>query len=463
LLGALVYCVSRALRDLGKVRAPKGVRMAGAARWAVAASTAAGFTVAEMEGVFEAAIKDADGQVLEGPVAGALMQVVAVGASWSGTTKELLATLTVAYEARIPHTDSPTKRMPKGWPATPQGLRSVLRRLSKTLTRAGFVFDWPTTGGRGGRVLTVTRGAIEGSGATERTDVPAGPIGIGLDDGTDWDTVLAADFEAPTSDRREDARDGVAPVVEASSSTANAGTMPERSGTMPSSKASHRSVDKTRGRNDGNDGNDVLPLLEKEEMEKVGGEGEGDGIRSLSGSQIESTPNVVPIVPIVPASEKQAGTMDTSGGLGSVPDRSAPSPRADDRYGVASAPLRARAIGARVERSFWSQPEDEYPHGHQLVVDVETELGRAVFVRDVNMVFPDQTIALLSQFGGDRQVDGSYVLQPVDLSVQVCRRVIFGIGDVFEVVAVSLAAQPRLDETLAPAHASAPSLEGAAA
>jgi hypothetical protein len=51
----------------------------------------------------------------------------------------------------------------------------------------------------------------------------------------------------------------------------------------------------------------------------------------------------------------------------------------------------------------------------------------------------------------------------VDLSVQVCRRVIFGIGDVFEVVAVSLAAQPRLDETLAPAHASAPSLEGAAA
>jgi hypothetical protein len=130
---------------------------------------------------------------------------------------------------------------------------------------------------------------------------------------------------------------------------------------------------------------------------------------------------------------------------------------------VLSHPLRARAIGARVERSFWSQPDDEYPRGHQLVVEVETELGRAVFVRDVNVVFPDQTIALLSQFGGDQQVDGSYVLQPVDLSVQVCRRVIFGIGDVFEVVAVSLAAQPRLDETLAPAHASAPSLEGAAA
>ena len=463
LLGAFLYCASRALRNLGKVRAPKGVRMAGAARWAVAASTAAGFTVAEMEAVFEAAMKDADGQVLEGPVAGALMEVVAVGASWSGTTKDLLAALTVAYEARVPYTESATKKLPKGWPATPQALRSVLRRLSKTLTRAGFVFAWPTTGGRGGRVLTITRGAVEGSDATETADGPAGPMGMGLDDPADWDAVLAADFAEANSARRDEQPGDPSPPATTEVSLAPPRTMAERSGTMPHPGTSHRSLDETRGGNDGNDGNDVFPLLEEEKKEKVGWKGEDDRMCSLSPSYVEGRPIIVPIVPIVPASEKQAGTMDTSGGLGSVPHRSAPSPRADDRYGVLSHPLRARAIGARVERSFWSQPDDEYPRGHQLVVEVETELGRAVFVRDVNVVFPDQTIALLSQFGGDQQVDGSYVLQPVDLSVQVCRRVIFGIGDVFEVVAVSLAAQPRLDETLAPAHASAPSLEGAAA
>ena len=245
--------------------------MAGAARWAVAAGTAAGFTVAEMEAVFEAAMKDADGQVLEGPVAGALMQVVAVGASWSGTTKELLAMLTVAHEARIPHTDSPTKKLPKSWPATPQSLRSVLRRLSKTLTRAGFLFAWPTTGGRGGRVLTITRAAVEGSGATVTTEGPPGATGLGTDDKTDWDAILAADFDAPATDRREDADDGLAPVVEASSLPAQAGTIRERSGTMLPPEAAHRSVEKTRGRNDGNDGNDGFLLKNRGNREGVGG------------------------------------------------------------------------------------------------------------------------------------------------------------------------------------------------
>ena len=155
--------------------------------------------------------------------------------------------------------------------------------------------------------------------------------------------------------------------------------------------------------------------------------------------------------------------MPAGGAGASFPHRSASSPREDETYGVLSQPLRAHAVAARIEQSVFCRPEDEYPYGWQIVVEVETEVGRAYFVRHMNPIEPDQTLAQLVAFGGERQVDGRYMLHPVDLSVQVCRRVIFGIGDVFEVVAVSLAAQPRLDETLAPAHASAPSLEGAAA
>jgi hypothetical protein len=318
---------------------------------------------------------------------------------WSGTATELRTILT----ERVCGLDDKgrlLKREPKGWPGDGRVLSSVLRRITPTLAE----------------------------------------LGVGVDFG--WEGTGVARHRIVVVTRRD----------------AEANAIRDAGADLEIAINSQLGTHGTHGTQD-------LAASSDSTKDDAVGDGDGDAADALSFSPEERELSV-PCVPCVPEHEIigviPGRTKNDS--VPCVPSRSVPPASLSDQpYGIPSAALRARAIGARVERSFWSQPDDEYPRGHQLVVEVETELGRAVFVRDVNVVFPDQTIALLSQFGGDQQVDGSYVLQPVDLSVQVCRRVIFGIGDVFEVVAVSLAAQPRLDETLAPAHASAPSLEGAAA
>jgi hypothetical protein len=116
--------------------------------------------------------------------------------------------------------------------------------------------------------------------------------------------------------------------------------MPERSGTMPSPEASHRSAEKTRGRNDGNDGNDAFSLLGNQRREKTGAEGDGRRGDVLSAGVMESCENIVPIVPIVPVARNHAGTMPTTATVPSFPHRSGdlsavpPDPNADDHGAV---------------------------------------------------------------------------------------------------------------------------------
>jgi hypothetical protein len=280
LLGALLFCASRGLRDSGATKAPRGVRMAGAARWALAAGPAGGFNSEEIETAFAGAIEEADQQVLDHPIVVALQHVVTTDSPWEGTTKDLLAALTAAHEAKVPETGTPTKKVPKDWPETAQALRSALRMLAKTLTRSGFTFVWPTGAGRGGRVLTIMRVV----GGPE--DMPHPGMGV------------------------EDVGDP------------NPGTIPGTIGTMPLPESAHRSLDKNRVGNDGNDGNDGFLLLEEEKKKKTERETES----LLSKTHLEDVQSIVPIVPIVPTSEKQAGTMRASEASASFRHRSTDEP-----------------------------------------------------------------------------------------------------------------------------------------
>jgi hypothetical protein len=94
-----------------------------------------------------------------------------------------------------------------------------------------------------------------------------------------------------------------------------------------------------------------------------------------------------------------------------------------------------------VEPSVFARPDSVYPQDWQLVVEVDTEAGRAVFVQPLHPIFTDRTLEQLTLFGGERQADGSYVLRPVALVVRVRRRFIIGFGDVLEVATADVVRQ----------------------
>jgi hypothetical protein len=83
--------------------------------------------------------------------------------------------------------------------------------------------------------------------------------------------------------------------------------------------------------------------------------------------------------------------------------------------------------------------DDPYPMNWQVVVDLETELGPAIFVQTLGILYPPaDSLRSLTSFGGELQPDGTWAIHPVDLIVQVCRRRIWPFGDVREVVAASV-------------------------
>ena len=64
-----------------------------------------------------------------------------------------------------------------------------------------------------------------------------------------------------------------------------------------------------------------------------------------------------------------------------------------------------------------------------------------MYVQYLHPIFPEQTLAQLTQFGGRPQPDGTYVLHPVNLHVRACRRVVFGYGDVLAVETANIIEQ----------------------
>lgn len=160
LIGALCYCVSRALKDLDQTLVPDTVRMQDAAQFALAAAPAAGFTAEQIAAAFTSAADDAEATVKDDPVALALVEVVTTDSPWVGQTQGLLDELTKEASAPDPVTGKPRKKLSKHWPDSPRGLTAKLRKLEPTLKRLGFIIEFPT--GRGGkdgkdRVLKVTR------------------------------------------------------------------------------------------------------------------------------------------------------------------------------------------------------------------------------------------------------------------------------------------------------------------
>jgi hypothetical protein len=157
-VGALLYCVSRALRDLDATRAPpSSVRMQDACQWAIAAAPAAGLKRIHVIKAFTASLAAGDRATLDQPVPSALLECIKPGGTWTGTCQDLLKRLAIAH-ARVSNTGG-YWRAPKGWPDSPRGLREQLRRLEPTLQRAaGIAFDWKPRGSRrDGRQFTIAR------------------------------------------------------------------------------------------------------------------------------------------------------------------------------------------------------------------------------------------------------------------------------------------------------------------
>lgn len=146
--GALYYCVARALRDLKMVRpAPSDIRMASAATWAIAASSAAGFTRSDIIRAYRRTRDEADAIALERPLPAALLDWMRKQKKneWRGPARKLLQAISVeASDVSIRGRD---------WPQTPHAMRGALKRLEPVLTRAGVSFDWARRGSyeRGGR------------------------------------------------------------------------------------------------------------------------------------------------------------------------------------------------------------------------------------------------------------------------------------------------------------------------
>lgn len=324
LLGALLYCASRGLRDSGTTTAPKGVRMAGAARWALASAPAGGFTHEEIAAAFAGAIDDADEQVLDHPIVVALQDVVTTDTAWSGTTADLLAALTLSHETRVPDTGAPTKRLPKKWPESPRGLASALRKLAKTLTRSGFTFEWPTGGGRGGRVLSITRAATAAP-KPERRSATATNVGMSVDEDDTGDLA------------------------------ARLGTV----GTMPPMAPRHRSSDEITLGNDRTGGNDPLPKMQEENEEYLVTTGGRAETGLLPQPVAEAVRGIVPTVPPLPHQE----TCSSDGRIQQpaiVPTVAANVPlRPDEERSVHARPVWATWDGVRLTVALLAEGEAE--------------------------------------------------------------------------------------------------------
>ena len=136
-LGALYYCVGRALRDLKKVQpAPSDIRMASAATFAIAAASAAGMTRSDIVRAYRSTRDEADAIALDRVLPAAFLTWLREQpAVWEGSASELLRALEKygppGYDMRA-----------SGWPQSPEKLRSDLKRLEPVLRRAGACFNW---------------------------------------------------------------------------------------------------------------------------------------------------------------------------------------------------------------------------------------------------------------------------------------------------------------------------------
>jgi hypothetical protein len=149
LLGACLDAVSTALARREQVTLPELPRMADFARWATAAEPGLGLADGEFLNAYLRNRDEAQQIVVEAePVALAIVELMAEGDAWSGTTTELFEALT--------STVSEITAKSQAWPKAPSALGLRLRQIAPDLRSVGLDISFASRHGRA-RTVTVTR------------------------------------------------------------------------------------------------------------------------------------------------------------------------------------------------------------------------------------------------------------------------------------------------------------------
>jgi len=135
LFGTICDLLSAALGNYAAIEAPAGIRMADAARWAIAGLQFANWRAEEVGSIWRSNRHAANIALLDGDVvANALLDYLDQRPDgWAGRTSELLMQLTEQVTDGI--------RRSKVWPKTPEKLASDLTRLKPALESKGWLFS----------------------------------------------------------------------------------------------------------------------------------------------------------------------------------------------------------------------------------------------------------------------------------------------------------------------------------
>lgn len=140
ILGAIFDAMSTALRNLPSVELPSLPRMAGFAKWVIAAEPSLPWTPGGFLRAYDGSRREAHLMALEASVVAQALQMFAQDSDpeWQGTATDLLKELEN-------YAGNPTRR-PRGWPTTPTALSGKLREVLPDLNAVGIFIDFNRSG-----------------------------------------------------------------------------------------------------------------------------------------------------------------------------------------------------------------------------------------------------------------------------------------------------------------------------
>jgi hypothetical protein len=148
LLAGICDCLSAALRNHGKVRiADKDdVRMHDFALWVLAAEPllqqVPAFNGLSFLSLYKENRSQAAAELVANSPIGPYILQLADSESWEGTASDLLEEITNMVEDEYGEARARGKMRGKGWPATPDKLGRLLKRLAPQLKLCGVEIEW---------------------------------------------------------------------------------------------------------------------------------------------------------------------------------------------------------------------------------------------------------------------------------------------------------------------------------
>jgi putative DNA primase/helicase len=134
ILGALCQLLAFALCHAPELAAPPGLRMADAARWAVAAGIGAGWAPNAIVEAWTANRHEAIAEVIEhDSVAAAIVRLLEGEATYNGTAAALLD--------RLDNLVTDTVKRSRHWPSSPAALGTRLQRITPALRSLGYTVE----------------------------------------------------------------------------------------------------------------------------------------------------------------------------------------------------------------------------------------------------------------------------------------------------------------------------------